>query len=153
MAAEESGIRTALARLGIVLSPRGGALARMLTPFRMGLGGPLGSGSQIMSWISIEDATAALLHILMDDSLEGPINLSSPRPVSNLEFSRTLAGVLRRPAVVRMPKLAVRAAFGEMADETLLASALVVPQRLEESGFVFRHPDLEPALRQLLGRT
>jgi len=152
MAAEELGSRTALARLGIVLSPRGGALARMLPPFRMGFGGPLGSGRQIMSWISIEDATAALLHILMDDSLEGPINLSSPCPVSNLEFARTLAAVLRRPAVMRMPERAVRLAFGRMADEILLASARVVPQRLEDSGFVFRHPTLEPTLRQLLGR-
>lgn len=152
MAARQVGMRTALARFGIVLSPRGGALAKMLTPFRLGAGGRLGSGKQMMSWISIEDAAAALLHLLMDATLEGPFNLSAPRPVSNQEFTRTLARVLKRPAIAPVPALAARLAFGRMADEMLLSSALVLPERLEDSGFVFRQPTLEVALRQLLGR-
>ena len=105
-----------------------------------------------MSWISVEDAAAALLHLLMEDALEGAFNLSAPRPVTNREFTRTLANVLRRPAIAPMPAFAVRAAFGRMGDEMLLSSTRVLPERLEGSGFTFRHPTLETALRQLLGR-
>ena len=146
------GMRTAIARFGVVLSPRGGALAKMLPAFRLGAGGRLGSGQQIMSWISVEDAAAALMHLLLDESLQGPFNLTSPRPVSNLEFAKTLAGVLERPAVVPMPAFAARTVFGKMADEMLLAGALVLPERLEDAGFSFRHPTLDVALRHLLGR-
>jgi len=106
----------------------------------------------MMSWISIEDVAAALMHLLMDESVEGPFNLCAPKPVSNLEFTRTLGSVLRRPAVVPIPAFAARAALGRMADEMLLASARVLPERLEQSGFCFRQPTLELALRQLLGR-
>jgi uncharacterized protein (TIGR01777 family) len=151
MAAREIGMRAAVARFGVVLSPRGGALAKMLPVFRAGLGGRIGSGRQMMSWVSIEDAAAAILQVLMDDSLEGAVNVSAPRPVSNREFTDTLADVLRRPAVLPVPAVAARTVFGEMANEMLLASALVVPERLEDHGFAFRHPTLEPALRQLLG--
>jgi NAD dependent epimerase/dehydratase family enzyme len=107
----------------------------------------------MMSWISIDDAAAALMHLLLDESLEGPFNLTAPRPVSNLEFTRTLARVLKRPAVAPVPAFAARAAFGKMADEVLLGGALVLPERLESAGFSFRHPTLEPALRHLLGRS
>jgi uncharacterized protein (TIGR01777 family) len=145
--------RTSLARFGVVLSPRAGALSKMLPAFRLGAGGRLGSGRQMMSWISIDDAAAALMHLLLDESLEGPFNLTAPRPVSNLEFTRTLARVLKRPAVAPVPAFAARAAFGKMADEVLLGGALVLPERLESAGFSFRHPTLEPALRHLLGRS
>ena len=148
-----AGIRVVNSRFGVVLSPTGGALAKMLPLFKVGAGGVLGSGRQGVSWISLDDAIAALLHCLMSADLEGPVNLTAPHPVDNRELTKVLARVLRRPALARVPSLAARVAFGEMADEMLLTGSRVVPNQLLGSGFEFRHPDLETALRHLLGRT
>jgi uncharacterized protein len=150
--AKDRGIRVVSTRLGMVLSSRGGALASMLLPFRIGLGGRIGDGRQYWSWISIDDAVGAIHHAIMTDAIDGPINVTSPNPVTNAEFTRTLAGVLHRPALVRVPAIAARLAMGQMADELLLADARVVPRRLIESGYAFRHESLEAALRHVLGR-
>lgn len=152
-AAVEAGIRVVNGRFGVVLSPTGGALGKMLPLFRAGAGGVIGSGAQWVSWISLDDSIAALLHSLMSPDLEGPVNLTAPNPVDNRELTKVLARVLRRPALARVPSLAARVAFGEMADEMLLTGSRVVPNQLLGSGFEFRHPDLETALRHLLGRT
>jgi len=150
--ARRAGIRTALPRFGAVLSPAGGALGKMLPVFRTGLGGPLGGGHQWMSWLSVEDAIGAVHHALFTDTLEGPFNATAPAPVTNAEFATTLGRVLRRPAVLPVPAAALRLAFGAMVDETILASARVVPGRLLATGYAFRHPVLEDALRFELGR-
>lgn len=150
-AAAQAGIRVARIRSGIVLSPKGGALARMLTPFKLGLGGKLGSGEQWWSWISIEDEAAAIVHLIQTPGLSGPFNLTAPHPVTNARFTCVLGKVLGRPTVLSVPKLALRAAFGEFADEALLGSHRIVPHRLEEAGYQFRSPQLEEALRDLLG--
>ena len=149
-AAAEIGIRVANLRTGVVLSPNGGALARMLTPFRMGVGGIVGNGRQYMSWISIDDLLRVILYTLKMELLRGPVNAVAPKPVTNSEFTRILGAVLKRPTVLPMPTFAARLAFGEMADELLLASARVLPMKLTASGFVFRHPDIETALTGLL---
>jgi len=148
--AAEAGIRVVCLRMGVVLAREGGALARMLPLFRLGLGARLGSGRQWMSWIALADATAAMLHLLQADSVSGPVNLTAPNPVTNREFTLTLARVLRRPALLSVPALALRVVFGEMADEALLASTRVVPRRLLDSGFSFQHAELEAALRAVL---
>ena len=149
--ARKAGVRTVLLRTGPVLSPRGGFLAPMLPIFRLGLGGPVGTGSQGVSWIALEDWVQAVEFLLVDASLHGPVNLTAPNPVRFAEFARTLGRVLRRPAVLRVPAFVVRLLFGrEMAEETLLSGQRAVPRRLREAGFVFRHPDLEAALRALL---
>jgi uncharacterized protein (TIGR01777 family) len=145
------GVRVVTLRIGIVLSPVGGALAKMLFPFRLGLGGALGDGRQWMSWISLEDTIAVIRHALDADALRGPINTVAPSPVTNAEFARTLAHVLWRPAVIPMPAFALRLALGEMADELLLSSIRAVPARLQAEGFTFRHLMLESALRSALG--
>lgn len=145
-------VRTVPVRFGVILSPAGGALRKMLLPFKMGAGGRIGSGRQWMSWISIDDAVGALYRALVDKSLEGPVNAVSPNPVTNAEYTRTLGSVLRRPAIAPMPALAARLAFGELADALLLASQRVKPVRLSSSGFEFAYPELEGALRHLLGR-
>jgi len=149
--AEEVGIRTAQLRIGLVLSPAGGALQKMLTPFRMGVGGNLGNGRQWWSWIAAQDLASAILHILRG-SLAGAVNLVAPSPVSNAEFSKTLAGVLHRPAIFPMPAFIVRLAFGQMGDELLLASQKVQPAKLAASGFSFRHAELTKALGDILKR-
>jgi uncharacterized protein (TIGR01777 family) len=151
-AAENAGIRVAIARTGVVLSPAGGALAKMLPAFRLGLGGPLGSGDQWMSWISLEDEIAALYFLLMTDSCRGPYNLTAPAPVTNAEFGTTLGEVLHRPAILPVPAFALKALFGEMAEATILSGQRVVPNRLSAAGFRFQHPDLATALRAELGR-
>lgn len=150
--AERAGIRVARIRTGLVLTPAGGALASMLPPFQAGVGGRMGSGEQYMSWISIDDVIGAMHHILLTDSLKGPVNLTAPTPVTNAEFAHTLGEVIGRPTIVPAPAVALRLAFGEMADELLLASTRVIPERLRESGYQFRHPNLEQALRHVLGR-
>lgn len=150
--ARRAGIRVCLPRFGAVLSPAGGALAKMLPVFRAGLGGPLAGGRQWMAWLSVEDAVGTVHHALFTDALEGPFNATAPAPVTNAEFSATLGRVLHRPAVLPVPAAALRLAFGAMADETILASARVVPTRLLASGYRFRHPVLEDALRFELGR-
>ncbi|MBI3322251.1 MAG: TIGR01777 family protein [Candidatus Omnitrophica bacterium] len=148
--AAAAGIRVVNLRFGIILDPAGGALKMMLPPFRAGIGGPLGSGRQWMSWITREDAIGVVLYALSTTSLKGPVNAVSPSPVTNTEFSRALGKALRRPAFLPVPAFAVRLLFGEMADEALLASTRVLPKKLRESGFAFRHPELQPALEQML---
>jgi uncharacterized protein (TIGR01777 family) len=149
-AASARGIRTVLLRIGMVLDGRGGALARMLPLFRLGLGGRLGDGRQYASWIAMPDLVAAIRHVASHDSISGPVNAISPHPVTNAEFTRCLARVLGRPALLPAPAFALRLALGEMADELLLSSTRAVPGRLLGSGFSFRYPDLESALRAVL---
>jgi uncharacterized protein (TIGR01777 family) len=151
--AVEAGIRVVNLRIGVVLSAQGGALAKMLGPFRMGAGGRLGSGRQYLSWIALDDVVGAIHHGLMCDELSGPVNAVSPNPVTNREFTKTLGRVLRRPTMFPMPAPAARVIFGEMADELLLASTRVEPQRLMAEGYEFRFAELQSALRHLLGRT
>jgi len=150
-AAEGKGIRVAHARLGVVLGKDGGALAKMLTPFRLGAGGVIGNGRQYMSWITLEDTVAAIGHLLSTESAAGPVNVVAPAPVTNGEFTRTLGRVLRRPTLFPMPGFAARLAFGEMADALLLASTRVKPAGLLDSGYAFRHGSLEEGLRHVLG--
>ncbi len=145
-----TGIRTVNLRTGLVLSPNGGPLKPMLLPFRLGLGGKIGSGRQRWSWIHIEDFVDAVHHILQNDSVTGPVNMVSPNPVTNTEFTRTLAKILNRPAIFPVPVFAARLAFGELVDEGILASARVEPKRLIESGFNFKFPQLASALQDLL---
>ncbi len=150
--AAKAGIRVVNPRFGIVLSPAGGALGKMLLPFRAGLGGVLGPGNQYMSWIAIDDLLGVLHHLLDRDDLEGAVNAVAPEPVTNSVFTKTLGRVLSRPTIAPAPAFALRLAFGEMADAALLASTRVRPGRLEASGYRFRFPDLDGALRHLLGR-
>ena len=151
--AAQKGIRVVSLRIGVVLSPRGGALGQMLLPFKLGVGGKIGSGRQYLSWIAIDDLVGVIHHALTTDSLQGPVNTVAPQAVTNLEFTKTLGRVLGRPTLFPLPAFAARWAFGQMADELLLASARVEPARLKASGYVFRTPDLEGALRRLLGKT
>jgi uncharacterized protein (TIGR01777 family) len=146
------GIRVVNLRLGVVLSANGGALAKMLTPFRLGLGGVIGDGAQWMSWIALDDVIGAIRHALTTDALRGPLNVVAPAPVTNAEFTRTLGRALGRPTLVPLPAFAARLALGEMADEMLLTSQRAVPARLQASGYRFRYPTLEDALRAVLGR-
>lgn len=150
--ARDAGIRVVHLRFGIILSPRDGALAKLLTPGRWGLNGPIGSGRQWWSWIGIDDCVSAIYHALATEQLRGPVNVVAPVPVTNREFMKTLGRVLSRPAVLPLPAAALRLALGEMADALLLASARVVPDQLQQSKFSFRFPTLEPTLRHLLGR-
>ena len=150
--ARDAGIRVVNLRFGVILSPKDGALAKMLLPFKLGGGGRVGSGKQYWSWVSIDDAAGAIHHALMTDSLSGPVNAVAPNSVTNAEFTKTLGRVLRRPTVVPMPAFAARLALGEMADALLLASTRVVPKELNRTGYEFRQPTLEAALRHLLGR-
>jgi uncharacterized protein (TIGR01777 family) len=150
--ARSEGIRVVHPRFGIVLSPAGGALRKLLLPFRLGLGGRLGSGNQWMSWVSIDDVVEVVQYLLANDALEGAINITAPEPLTNAEFSRILARVLSRPAVFPVPAGLLRLALGEMADSTILSSARVLPSRLLQSGFRFTRPELESALRDLLGK-
>jgi uncharacterized protein (TIGR01777 family) len=148
--AADAGVRTVYVRIGIVLSADGGALAKMLFPFRMGVGGVIGSGDQYMSWISLSDLAGIINHALNTETLEGPVNAVSPAPVTNREFTKTLGGALSRPTLFPMPAFAARLAFGEMADALLLSSTRVLPARLQETGYVFQHPELDGALRHVL---
>jgi uncharacterized protein (TIGR01777 family) len=144
--AVSAGIRVVLMRFGVVLGPGAGALAQMLPVFRLGLGGKLGSGTQWMSWISIADLVAAALFAVDVRALRGPVNFVSPNPVTNAEFTRTLAQILHRPALLPAPAFALRLAFGQMADEALLASVRAVPTKLLNAGFKFSEPALPQAL-------
>ncbi len=150
--AREAGIRVVHPRFGIVLSTEGGALATTLPIFKLGAGGRIGSGRQYWSWISIDDVVGAVLHALATESLEGPVNVVAPDPPTNAEYTRTLGRVLGRPTIFPLPAPAARIALGQVADELLLASQRVEPARLKESGYSYRHPELEGALRHLLGR-
>ena len=148
----DAGVRTVVLRIGIVLSADGGALAKMLFPFKMGAGGVIGSGNQYMSWVTLSDLVGIVDHALNTKTLQGPVNAVSPAPVTNREFTRALGGVLSRPTLFPMPAFAARLAFGEMADALLLSSTRVLPARLQESGYDFQHPQLDDALRHVLTR-
>jgi hypothetical protein len=150
-AAEDLGLRVAMLRTGIVLSPEGGALGRMMTPFKLGVGGPIAGGGQYMPWIHVDDVVGAYVFALDDDGASGPINLSAPEPVTNKEFSRELGKVLRRPAFAPVPALAIKTLYGEMS--TIVVNGVrMVPARLEELGYTFRHPELREALAAATGK-
>jgi uncharacterized protein (TIGR01777 family) len=148
--AREAGIRVAHPRFAVVLAAAGGILAKIAPIFRLGAGGPLGQGRQYLPWVAIDDVVGAILLALDREHLDGPINVVAPRAVTNREFTSALGHTLGRPAVLSVPAAALRAMFGEMADEALLASQRVAPARLEAAGFAFRFPELEPALRHAL---
>jgi uncharacterized protein (TIGR01777 family) len=148
--ASQKGIRVVLMRFGIVLSPEGGALARLLWPFKMGLGGKLGPGNQYMSWVAIDDAVKVMDHVLSDGSLFGPVNVVSPNPVTNLEFTKILGKVLSRPTLLNISTPVIKLVFGEMGKELLLSSTRVEPKRLLETGYRFRFPDLGDTLLHLI---
>lgn len=143
------GIRVANLRFGVVLSPKGGALKKMLLPFKFGLGGKIGSGQQWWSWVSLEDVVGALRHVLSTDSLSGPINVTSPAPVRNAEFTGTLGRALHRPAILPLPAFAAKFVLGEMAEALLLSSARVEPKKLLATGYVFRMPTLRAVFEAL----
>lgn len=150
-AAEEFAERVYQLRTGIVLSTEGGALAKMLTPFKLGLGGVIGSGRQFMSWISLADEVGAILHLLDTEMVSGPVDLTGPAPVTNREFTKTLGAALGRPTLFPLPALMVKLVFGQMGEEALLASQRALPKRLESDGYAFRHRDLGSALTDALG--
>jgi uncharacterized protein (TIGR01777 family) len=152
-AAKRHGIRVVNLRIGFVLSKAGGGLATMLSPFKLGMGGRVGSGRQYLSWIAIDDVVGAVSHAILSDSLRGPVNAVAPHPVTNREFTKTLGRVLWRPTIFPLPAFAARLRFGEMADNLLLASARVEPARLLASGYEFRFPELKGALRHVLGES
>jgi uncharacterized protein len=148
--ARDAGVRVGNARIGVVLSTKGGALKKMLTPFKLGLGGKIGDGRQYMSWVVLDDVVAALKFLVETPTIGGPVNLTAPNTATNVEFTKTLGRVLSRPTIFPMPAFAARLAFGEMADSLLLSSTRVAPTALEAAGFRFQYPQLEPALRHLL---
>ncbi len=150
--AAQLGIRTIALRTGVVLTPTGGALAKMLPAFRCGVGGRLGGGRQWMSWITLDDLVGAIGHVLTHPACAGPINAVAPQPVTNADFTTALGRVLRRPTVFPVPAFALRLLFGQMADEALLSSTRAVPKVLLDTGFEFRQGEIEPALRQVIGR-
>ena len=150
--AAKKGIRVVNLRFGIILSPKSGALKEMLLPFKMGAGGVFGSGEQYWSWIAIDDVVGVIYHCVQSQSLSGPVIAASPNPVTNREFTKTLGRVLKRPTIFPMPAAAARLALGEMADELLLSSIRLEPKKLKGSGYSFRFPGLEGALRHVLGK-
>jgi len=149
--ASEFGARVVLVRIGIVLDKNGGALPRMALPFRLGAGGRLGSGRQWMSWVTLYELVTILQYAMHTDSIDGPLNAVSPKPVRNADFTKILARVLHRPALFPAPAFALRVALGELADALLLSSQKVLPKKLASLGYHFAHPDLETALRTILG--
>ncbi|HSJ65032.1 MAG TPA: TIGR01777 family oxidoreductase [Gemmatimonadaceae bacterium] len=148
--AREAGARVINTRFGAVLAEEGGALARMLPVFRLGAGGTLGDGRQWFSWVAIEDLVRALMWLLFESAMDGAVNVTSPNPVTNAEFTDTLGRELHRPTIARVPEFALKLAFGGLAEEMLIASTRVVPRRLLEAGFEFRYAQLEEALRSIL---
>lgn len=148
--AEDAGVRTVLLRTGIVLSKNGGALGTMLLPFKLGVGGVIGSGRQWMSWISIDDHVRVIRHVIENESIRGAVNSVAPGPVTNEQFTKILGEVLYRPTILPLPSFAVSMLFGEMGDALLLSSTRVVPKRLLDSGFEFKYPDLKSALEHIL---
>ncbi|MCK5350284.1 MAG: DUF1731 domain-containing protein, partial [Desulfobacula sp.] len=152
MDAQKSGIRTIQLRIGVVLTPAGGALKRMELPFKTGCGVRLSHGRQYMSWISMDDVLSGILYILSDHKIQGPVNLTAPNPVTNNEFSKTLARVFSKRVFFTIPKFVVLALWGELGKETLLTSAQVKPGKLLDNGFLFQHETLFSALKDMLGR-
>ncbi|MEM9657637.1 MAG: TIGR01777 family oxidoreductase [Planctomycetota bacterium] len=150
--ARDAGVRVANARIGVILSPDGGALAKVLTPFKLGGGGIVGNGRQFMSWIALNDVVSALRFVVETPSIAGPVNLTAPHPVTNGEFTKTLGKVLSRPTIVPLPAFAAKLAFGEMGEALLLSSTRVESRVLQESDYEFALPELEPALRSLLNK-
>jgi uncharacterized protein (TIGR01777 family) len=150
--AEQSQIRTVILRFGVILAAHGGALAKMLTPFKLGVGGKIGTGKQWMSWLTLGEAVGLVRYALETTSLRGALNAVSPTPVRNIEFTRALGQAVHRPTILPMPAFAARAAFGEMADALLLSSQRVIPRRLQEAGYQFRAPELDGALQEVLKR-
>src|SRR5262249_22320352 len=150
--AASAGIRVVHLRNGLLLTPMGGVIQRMLLPFSLGLGGRLGSGAQVMSWVSPDDLVGAYHHALQTETIWGPVNVTARNPATNVELTAALARVLRRPAVLPAPVFALRLALGEMADALIFTSARVMPERLIASGYEFRFTDLEKTLRHVLGR-
>jgi len=148
--ARAKGVRVVNTRFGIILDKEGGALAKMLTPFRMGIGGRIGDGKQWMSWIALDDVIAALQFVLNDESMNSPVNFVAPNPVRNAEFTKTLGSVLSRPTIFPIPEFGVRLAFGEMADALLLSSQRASASRLQAAGFAFNYPQLLTALKHVL---
>ena len=152
-AARDAGVRVVNLRFGVVLSREGGALAQMLTPFKLGVGGVIGSGRQYISWIALDDAVRVIKFALQAAAIAGPVNAVAPDPVTNRQFTETLGRVLGRPTVMPMPAFAARLAFGEMADEMLLTGVRALPHALKNAGFAFQHSQLEQALRHILNHT
>ena len=150
-AAENAGIRVVHARFGVVLSPEGGALAKLLPMFRLGLGGNLGNGRAWMPWLTLRDAVGILRFCVDNENIRGPVNTVSPNPVTNAEFTRALGSAVHRPAILPAPAFALRLALGDMADQALLASARVVPAKLIEAGYRFADPEIAAALRSAVG--
>ena len=150
MRAEGAGIRTVILRFAVILSAKGGALGRMILPFKLGAGGRLGSGKQWMSWVALEDVVEIVRAVIADERMRGPVNVAAPGPVQNAEFTRVLAKVLHRPAILPAPALALRIALGEMADGLLLSSQRVIPEKLRAAGYRFRYENLETALRKIV---
>lgn len=150
LAASQAGIRVVHLRIGFVLSAEGGGLPKMLTPFKLGVGGRVGSGRQFISWLTLDELVSIIRRALEDEHLRGPVNAVAPGAVTNAEFTKTLGHVLGRPTVLPVPAFAARLAFGEMADAILLSSTRVVPARLQEAGYQFQHPELEGALKHVL---
>jgi uncharacterized protein len=148
--AQQTGIRTVMLRSGVILSRDGGALPQMLLPFKLGIGGKLGSGNQWLSWIALEDAVAVAQMAIGSTALSGPVNVVAPNPVRNADFARIVGHVLHRPAIFPAPKFALRLALGEMADALLLASQRVIPEKLGQAGYAFKYPDLQSTLQSLL---
>lgn len=148
--AQQAGVRTVFLRTGIVLSQEGGALKKMLPPFKMGAGGILGDGKQYMSWISLADMVGTINFLIQQEACSGAYNLVSPNPVTNHEFTKVLGNVLHRPTIMPLPAFAARLMFGEMADALLLSSTKVLPKKLLEAGYKFKHADLKPALEEIL---
>lgn len=150
--AKDAGIRVVHLRIGVVLTPRGGALAKMLTPFKLCAGGIVGNGKQFWSWIALDDVVGAVHHALTQEELSGPVNAVAPDALTNRDFTKILGKVLRRPTIAPLPAFVVKLLLGEMGQELLLASTRVVPLRLQQTGYQFRCPTLEVALRHMLGR-
>jgi uncharacterized protein (TIGR01777 family) len=150
--ARDAGIRLVYPRLGLVMHPDGGVLAKLIPVFNLGGGGKVGKGTQWMSWIAMHDFVRALLLLVQSDSISGAVNISAPNPVTNERFAHTLGEVMHRPAIASVPEFAVKLMFGEMGEETLLSGQRVTPRRLLEAGFTFEYPDLSAALRHELGK-
>ena len=149
--ANKAGVRVVNLRFGPILARDGGMLSKLLTPFKMGMGGKVGSGKQHISWIALDDAVSAIKLAIDRQTIHGPLNVVSPNPVTNEEFTKTLGHVLNRPTALAIPAFAARLAFGEMADEMLLASQKVMPKKLTSAGFQFQYPQLEAAMRKYVG--